>query len=80
MQTFTKKIWTLLESWIPEVDLGPWQTSMKELRYLKRSRSRSLSRKQFTLLNYTVYLSPYESFEPFFKPNGDLRLQNDVYS
>ena len=53
---------------------------MMEICYLKRSRSRHPSRKQFTLCNYTVYLKPDEILEPFDERNGDLSMENDVYS
>ena len=61
--------------------------SMMEICYLKRSRSRHPSRKQFTLCNYTVYLKkkkknlkPDEILEPFDERIGDLSKENDVYS
>ena len=50
------------------------------MRYLKRCRLCDPSRKQFTLLNYTVYLSPDKIFEPLVEPNGDLSTENNVYS
>ena len=45
----------------------------------QRFRSRIPSRKQFTLLDYTVYLSPNEIFEPFVELASDLSMEN-VYS
>ena len=50
------------------------------MRYLKRCRLCDPSRKQFALLNYTVYLSPDKIFEPLVEPNGDLSTENNVYS
>ena len=71
---------SMLEPWILEAYLEPCETSMMEIHYLKRPRSCNRSRKQFTLLNYTVYLIPDEILEPFVEPNGDLSMENDVNS
>ena len=51
---------------------------MMEICYLKRSRSRNPSRKQFILLDYTVYFSPDEILELLVDFNGDLSMGNDV--
>ena len=53
---------------------------MMEIGYLKRSRSRNPSRKQFTLLNYIIYFSSDEILEPLVELNGDLSMENDDYS
>ena len=65
----------LLEPWIPEVYLEPYQTSMMMIRYLQRSKSRNRSKKQFTLLDYTVNLSPDEIFESFVELNSNLCMK-----
>ena len=70
----------LLEPWMPEAYLEPCLTSMMEICYLKRSKSRNPSKKQCTLVNYIVYPSSDEIFEPFVEPNGDLSMENDAYS
>ena len=50
-----------------------------EIRYLKKSILRNPSWKHFTVLNYPVYLSPDEIFEPFVEI-CDLSMEKDVYS
>ena len=71
---FNKKITrALLEPGILHAYLEPCQTSMMEIFYLQRYRSRHPGRKQFALLDYTVYFSPDGTFEPFVEVNGCFR-------
>ena len=41
--------------------------------------SRNCNRKQFTLLQHDVYLTPNEVFEPFVEVNEVLSIENDMY-
>ena len=66
----------LLHPWIPQASLELSQTSIC---YFQRTKSHNPCRKRFTLLSYTVYLSPDEKYEPFFDYRDDLRTDN-VYS
>ena len=45
------------------------------IRYLQRSKSRNRSKKQFTLLDYTVNLSRDEIFESFVELNSNLCME-----
>ena len=64
MPAFNKEMRAFLKLWIQGTYLESWQTSMMEIRYARDLISNP-SRKEFTLLDYTIYLSPDEIFEPF---------------
>ena len=64
MPAFNKEMRAFLKLWIQGTYLESWQTSMMEIRYA-RDLIPNPSRKEFTLLDYTTYLSPDEIFEPF---------------
>ena len=64
MPAFNKEMRAFLKLWIQGTYLESWQTSMMEIRYARDLISNPSS-KEFTLLDYTIYLSPDEIFEPF---------------
>ena len=66
----------LLHPWIPQASLEPSETFIC---YFQRTKSHNPCRKWFTLLSYTVYLSPDEKYEPFFDLRDDFSTGN-VYS
>ena len=47
--------------------------------YLLKSRSKFPSKKQFTILDFDVYVSPDEVFEPFVGIDTDLRMDINEY-
>ena len=47
--------------------------------YLQKSRSKFPSKKQFTILDFDVYVSPDEVFEPFVGIDTDLRMDINEY-
>ena len=51
-----------------------------EGRYLHKSRSRHPSKKKLNVLDYTVRISPGETFETFVEFDDDLTMGNESYS
>ena len=47
--------------------------------YLQKARSRDQKKKKFTILDFEVYVSPDEVFEPFVEVDGDLCIHIDTY-
>ena len=68
-----KKIW--------EIDLNMKYSREWHLNwfYLCKSSSKNINIKKFSILNYDVYLTPDEIFEPFVEISNDLTMNSNTY-
>ena len=63
---------------ISENDLA-MKYSQKNLFYLQKSRWKSININLFSILNYDVYLTPDEIFQPFVEISNYLTMNRDAY-
>ena len=45
----------------------------------QKARSKNLNSKNFTLLSYEIFITPYEMFESFAEWLDDLSIRNKIY-
>ena len=59
-------------------EIFPRECYLKKF-YLRKRRSKNVNIKKFSILNYDVYLTPDEIFEPFVEVSNDLTMNSDAY-